>query len=68
MKITMHEAVSYLSYLGERVWKGERVVIAKAGKSYLDLMPHKEQLKPRKPGRFKSQITYADDLYKKTPG
>ncbi|QUS54899.1 type II toxin-antitoxin system Phd/YefM family antitoxin [Pseudovibrio brasiliensis] len=58
MKVTMHEAVSNLSDLGEKAWKGERVVITKAGKPYLDLVPHKVQLSPRKPGRFKREIEF----------
>ena len=52
----MHEAKSQLSQLGEKVWAGERVVIAKSGKPYLDLFPHKGQCKPRKPGRYKGKI------------
>ncbi|MFS8182571.1 type II toxin-antitoxin system Phd/YefM family antitoxin [Pseudovibrio denitrificans] len=58
MKVTMHEAVSNLSELGEKAWKGERVVITKAGKPYLDLVPHKTRLSPRKPGRFKREIEF----------
>ena len=38
------------------------MVIAKAGKPYLDILPHKENRKPRKPGRFKGQIRIADDF------
>jgi len=52
----MHEAKSQLSKLGEKVWAGETVVIAKSGKPHLDLLPHKGDHKPRKPGRFKGQI------------
>ena len=58
----MHEAKSRLSELGERVWKGEKVVIAKAGKPYLDLLPHREQRRPRKPGRLKGEIEIAADF------
>ena len=56
MKVNMHEAKSQLSKLGKKVWAGETVVIAKSGKPYLDLLPHKEDNKPRKPGRFKWQL------------
>ena len=62
MQVNMHEAKSKLSALAEKVWQGETVVIAKAGKPYLDLLPHKENRKPRKPGRFKGQIRIADDF------
>jgi len=37
MKVNMHEAKSQLSKLGKKAWAGETVVIAKAGKPYLDL-------------------------------
>lgn len=58
----MHEAKSKLSELGELAWKGERVIIAKAGKPYLDLLPHKEIRKRRVPGRLKGQIRIAPDF------
>lgn len=58
----MHEAKSRLSELGELVWKGEKVVIAKAGKPYLDLRPHRERRARRTPGRFLGQIQLAEDF------
>lgn len=66
MKVNMHEAKTQLSALGEKAWQGETVIIAKAGKPYLDLIPHKEGRAQRKPGRFKGQIWVADD-FDKTP-
>ncbi|WP_416392023.1 type II toxin-antitoxin system Phd/YefM family antitoxin [Alloalcanivorax xenomutans] len=60
MKINMHEAKSQLSKLGEKAWKGERIIIARAGKPYLDLVPH--QAEPRRPGRYKGQIVIAEDF------
>ena len=62
MQINMHEAKSQLSKLGESAWAGEEVVIAKAGKPYLDLLPHRENRNPRKPGRLKGKIKIADDF------
>lgn len=56
IQVNMHEAKSQLSQLGEKVWAGERVVIARSGKPYLDLLPHKGKRKPRKSGRFKGKI------------
>jgi antitoxin (DNA-binding transcriptional repressor) of toxin-antitoxin stability system len=44
------------------VWQGERVIIAKAGKPYLDLLPHKDTRKQRVPGRLKGQIKIATDF------
>ena len=61
-QVNMHEAKSRLSELGELVQKGVRVVIAKAGKPYLDLLPHREHRLQRTPGRFAGQITIASDF------
>lgn len=66
MQVNMHEAKSKLSALAEKVWQGETVVIAKAGKPYLDILPHKEERIPRKPGRFKGRIRIAED-FDRTP-
>ena len=60
MKVNMHEAKSQLSKLGELAWQGEPIVIAKAGKAYLDLLPHKELDVERKPGRLKGLIKIHD--------
>ena len=62
MKVNMHEAKSQLSRLGEKAWAGENVVIAKSGKPYLDLLPHKENHEPREPGHFKGQIEIPADF------
>ena len=58
MQVNMHEAKSNLSKLGEKVWQGERVIIARAGKPYLELLPHRYGGKNRKPGRFKGRILF----------
>lgn len=62
MQVNMHEAKSQLSKLGEKVWKGETVVIAKSGKPYLDLVPHRDVAVQRQPGRLKAVISIADDF------
>ncbi len=57
IQVNMHEAKSQLSQLAERAWAGEHVVIARAGKPYLDLLPHREAAQPdRRPGRLKGQL------------
>lgn len=56
IQVNMHEAKSQLSQLAERVWAGDRVVIARAGKPYLDLLPHQPQFTERKPGSLKGRI------------
>ena len=58
----MHEAKSQLSRLGELAWQGENVVIAKAGKPYLNLVPYRETRKQRKPGRLKGRIHIEPDF------
>lgn len=62
MQVNIHEAKSRLSKLGELVLKGERVVIAKAGKPYLDLVPHRERMELRTPGRLKGRIRMAENF------
>jgi antitoxin (DNA-binding transcriptional repressor) of toxin-antitoxin stability system len=63
MKVNMHEAKTNLSKLGEQAWQGEEIIIAKAGKPYLDLIPHKENHTDRVPGRFKHLIEISDDFH-----
>lgn len=62
MQVNMHEAKSQLSALGKRAWAGERIVIARAGEPYLDLLPHRERKKMRRPGRFKGKTKFGDDF------
>ena len=62
IQINMHEAKSRLSELAERVWAGDKVVIAKAGKPYLDLLPHQEHGVNRQPGCLKGKIVIPDDF------
>ncbi len=51
MQVNIHEAKSRLSELAELVLKGENVVIARAGKPILDLVPHTPK-KVRVPGGY----------------
>ena len=57
VQVSISEAKAQLSRLGERARQGERVVIAKNGKPYLDLVPHQEEKRrePRKIGILKEQ-------------
>jgi antitoxin (DNA-binding transcriptional repressor) of toxin-antitoxin stability system len=61
-QVNMHEAKSRLSELGELAQKGERIVIAKAGKPYLDLLAHRESRGKRSPGRLAGRIRIAPDF------
>ena len=49
MQVNMSEAKSQLSRLGELVCQGERVIIAKAGKPYLELRPYEETKREPRP-------------------
>ena len=62
MQVNMHEAKSQLSRLGEQAWEGEEVIIAKAGKPYLRLVPYRRESEPRKLGDLKGQIWIAPDF------
>jgi antitoxin (DNA-binding transcriptional repressor) of toxin-antitoxin stability system len=62
MQVNMHEAKSQLSALAEKVLEGERVIIAKAGKPHLELIPYQPKQAIRKPGSFKGKIWMADDF------
>jgi len=62
MQVNMHEAKSQLSKLGEKAWEGETIVIAKSGKPYLDLVPHRENNVSRVPGRLKDAIVISQDF------
>lgn len=61
-QVNMHEAKSRLSELGELAQKGERIVIAKAGKPYLDLLAHRGSRGTRSPGRLAGQIRITPDF------
>ncbi|MDO8329102.1 MAG: type II toxin-antitoxin system Phd/YefM family antitoxin [Fluviicoccus sp.] len=62
IQVNMHEAKSRLSELAERVWAGDKVVIARAGKPYLDLLPHQAAPSPRQPGCLKGKLVVPEDF------
>ena len=68
MQVNMDEAKSNLSELGELAWKGEEVIIAKAGKPFLRLTSydnpeHEDDQPKRRPlGLLKGQIWIAPDF------
>ena len=64
MKVNMHEAKSQLSRLAELAWRGEQVVICKAGKPWLRLLPYRERTEERQLGGLKGQIWMSDDFDK----
>lgn len=58
----IHQAKTNLSRLIEKTQKGEVVVIAKAGKPMVKLVPYTEKLKPRKLGLWKGKVWVAPDF------
>lgn len=62
--VNMHEAKTHLSRLVERVQKGERLIIGKAGKPVAVLSPYEEENKVRRPGSMKGKIRIGKDFAK----
>ena len=63
MEITnIHEAKSQRSKLVERALAGEEVVIARAGKPVVRLVPIRESDAPREGGQWKGKFRIADDF------
>ena len=62
MQVNMHEAKSQLSKLGQLAWEGEEVIIARAGKPFLKLVPYREEQERRPLGIWKGKIQMAPDF------
>lgn len=62
MQANIHEAKTHLSKLIERVENGEEVIIARAGKPVVKLVPVEQAKVPRKPGMLKGKIWMSDDF------
>ncbi|MEK9200868.1 MAG: type II toxin-antitoxin system prevent-host-death family antitoxin [Patescibacteria group bacterium] len=62
LQVNTHQAKSQLSRLIDLALAGEKIVIARAGKPKIDLVPHKAPLKPRVAGKFKGKIWMSDDF------
>jgi prevent-host-death family protein len=60
--VNIHEAKTRLSSLIVKVCKGESVVIAKAGKPLVKMIPIVADERPRTPGRLKGRIRMAPDF------
>ena len=56
--INVHEAKTHLSRILDRVHQGEEIVLAKAGKPYVKLVPVRP-VKRRRPGFLKGRVTAA---------
>lgn len=61
--VNMHEAKAQLSQLVARAEAGEEIVIARAGKPAVRLVPvTPAKKKPRKPGLWKGKVWIAPDF------
>ena len=58
----IHEAKTQLSRLVERALEGEEVIIARAGKPAVRLVPIRESDKPRRGGQWKGKVRIAEDF------
>ena len=56
--VNVHEAKTHLSKLLERAHRGEEIVVAKAGKPYVRLVPVRSG-RTRKPGLLKGRVSAA---------
>ena len=68
MKISnIHQAKSQLSKLIESALAGEEIVIAKAGKPLVRLIPYQEDEQPRNPGGWEGKVVMSDDFDEELP-
>ncbi|HEY9769772.1 MAG TPA: type II toxin-antitoxin system prevent-host-death family antitoxin [Coleofasciculaceae cyanobacterium] len=68
MKIAnIHEAKSQLSKLIESALAGEEIIIAKAGKPLVKLIPYQENKTPRTPGGWEGKVIMSDDFDNELP-
>ena len=68
MKISnIHEAKSQLSKLIESALAGEEIVIAKAGKPLVKLIPYQEDKQPRTPGGWEGKVVMSNDFDDELP-
>ena len=54
--VNVHEAKTHLSRLLERVHAGEEIILAKSGKAYARLVPIRDELPCRQPGRLAGRV------------
>ena len=68
MEVTnIHQAKTHLSRLIERALAGEEIVIAKAGKPAVRLVPYQQSKPQRKPGGWEGQVWISPDFDEPDP-
>lgn len=66
MEVDIDEAGRQLDRLAELAWRGEKIIIAREGKPYLELTPHRGSRRERRLGLLKGKIWTAPD-FDRTP-
>ena len=64
MRVNMHEAKSQLSRLAALAWEGEQIVICRAGRPWLRLVPYEGRPETRQLGGLEGQIWMSEDFDK----
>lgn len=68
MKIfNIYQAKSQLSKLIESALAGEEIIIAKAGKPLVKLIPDRENKQPRVPGGWEDRVIMSEDFDDELP-
>ena len=62
MLVNIHEAKTHLSRLVDRAGEGGDVVIARAGRPLVRMVPYVAPVEPRVPGAMAGRIEVADDF------
>jgi hypothetical protein len=62
MQVNLHDAKTHLSRYVDQALSGEEVVIARAGKPLVRLVPLNTQPAPRKGGFLRDQVVLSADL------
>lgn len=65
--VNLYEAKTSLSKLVDRVAKGERIVIAKAGKPMARLVPLENRVAVRSPGDWAGRVHIGEDFDEPLP-
>jgi prevent-host-death family protein len=60
--VNIYEAKTHLSRLIEQALHGEEVIIGKAGKPIIRLVPYDDECQDRKPGYWQGKVKMADDF------